>query len=55
MGGRDAIEAYIKAKVPMGRWADVTEIAEPILFLVSDRSSYITGQILVCDGGETVS
>jgi NAD(P)-dependent dehydrogenase (short-subunit alcohol dehydrogenase family) len=55
VGGRDAIEAYIKAKVPMGRWADVTEIAEPILFLVSDRSSYITGQILVCDGGETVS
>jgi NAD(P)-dependent dehydrogenase (short-subunit alcohol dehydrogenase family) len=55
VGGREAIEAYIKAKVPMGRWADVTEIAEPILFLVSDRSSYITGQILVCDGGETVS
>lgn len=55
VGGREAIEAYIKAKVPMGRWADVEEIAEPILFLVSDRSSYITGQILVCDGGETVS
>jgi NAD(P)-dependent dehydrogenase (short-subunit alcohol dehydrogenase family) len=55
VGGREAIEAYIKAKVPMGRWADVGEIAEPILFLVSDRSSYITGQILVADGGETVS
>jgi NAD(P)-dependent dehydrogenase (short-subunit alcohol dehydrogenase family) len=55
VGGREAIEAYIRTKVPMGRWADVTEIAEPILFLVSDRSSYITGQILVCDGGETVS
>ena len=55
VGGRDAIEAYIKAKVPMGRWADVGEIAEPILFLVSERSSYITGQVLVCDGGETVS
>jgi NAD(P)-dependent dehydrogenase (short-subunit alcohol dehydrogenase family) len=54
MGGRDAIEAYIAAKVPLGRWADVSEIAEPILFLVSDRSSYMTGQILVVDGGETV-
>ncbi|MBB4066217.1 SDR family NAD(P)-dependent oxidoreductase [Gellertiella hungarica] len=54
MGGRDAIESYIADKVPMGRWADVSEIAEPILFLVSDRSSYMTGQILVVDGGETV-
>ena len=55
MGGRDAIEAYIASKVPFGRWADVSEIAEPILFLVSDRSSYMTGQVLVVDGGETVS
>ena len=54
MGGRQAIEAYIAEKVPLGRWADVSEIAEPILFLVSDRSSYMTGQILVVDGGETV-
>ena len=54
MGGRAAIEAYVRDKVPMGRWADVSEIAEPILFLVSDRSSYMTGQALVVDGGETV-
>ena len=55
MGGREAIEAYIAGKVPMGRWADVSEIAEPILFLVSDRSSYMTGQVLVVDGGETIT
>ena len=54
MGGRSAIEGYIAEKVPLGRWADVSEIAEPILFLVSDRSSYMTGQILVVDGGETI-
>lgn len=54
MGGRDAIEAYIREKVPMGRWASAEEIAESILFLVSDRSSYMTGQILVVDGGESV-
>jgi len=54
MGGRDAIEAYIREKVPMGRWASVEEIAESILFLVSSRSSYMTGQILVADGGETI-
>jgi NAD(P)-dependent dehydrogenase (short-subunit alcohol dehydrogenase family) len=54
MGGRDAIETYVAQQVPLGRWATVSEIAEPILFLVSDRSSYMTGQILVVDGGETV-
>jgi NAD(P)-dependent dehydrogenase (short-subunit alcohol dehydrogenase family) len=54
MGGRSAIESYVAEKVPLGRWANVSEIAEPILFLVSDRSSYMTGQILVVDGGETI-
>lgn len=54
MGGRAAIESYVADKVPLGRWAAVSEIAEPILFLVSDRSSYMTGQLLVVDGGETV-
>lgn len=55
LGGRAAIEDYVRRRVPMGRWADVEEIAEPILFLVSGRSSYVTGQILVCDGGETIA
>lgn len=55
MGGRAALEAYVAEKVPMGRWASIEEMAEPILFLVSDRSSYMTGQVLVVDGGETVA
>ena len=54
MGGRPQIEAYLRDKVPLGRWGTVDEIAECILFLVSDRSAYVTGQILVADGGETV-
>ena len=54
MGGREAIQTYIRDKVPLGRWGSVDEIAEAVLFLVSDRSSYVTGQILVVDGGETV-
>jgi len=52
MGGREALERYVAEKIPMGRWATVDEIAEAILFLASDRSSFMTGQALVIDGGE---
>ena len=55
MGGRDAVDAYVGQRVPMGRWGQIEEIAETILFLVSDRSSYITGQTIVVDGGETIA
>jgi NAD(P)-dependent dehydrogenase (short-subunit alcohol dehydrogenase family) len=54
MGGREAIENYVRTKIPMGRWASAEEIAEAILFLVSDRSSFMTGQALVIDGGESI-
>ena len=52
MGGREALERYVSERIPMGRWADVNEIAEAVLFLASDRSSYLTGQAIVIDGGE---
>jgi NAD(P)-dependent dehydrogenase (short-subunit alcohol dehydrogenase family) len=52
MGGRTALESYVSQKIPMGRFATTKEIAESVLFLASDRSSFMTGQALVIDGGE---
>ena len=47
-------EAF-RARIPMGRYGKAEEIADVAAFLVSDASSYITGQNLRVDGGITRS
>ena len=42
------------ANVPLNRLAHVNEIANVLNFLISDNSSYISGQSIVADGGYTV-
>ena len=54
MGGRDALERYVADQIPMGRWGSVDEIANGIVFLASDQSSFMTGHAFVIDGGECI-
>jgi len=40
-----------EAKIPLGRWAEPEEIAKGVIYLCSDLSTYMTGQLLIVDGG----
>ena len=54
LGGRAGLLRYIEDKVPLRRFASAEEIAEAILFCVSDRSAFMTGHALVVDGGKSL-
>jgi L-xylulose reductase len=51
--GRDDIGGPFLEQMPLGRWATEAEIAAPIVFLLSDAASMITGVSLPVDGGYT--
>ncbi len=51
--GRDDVGGPLLAAMPLGRWATEDEIAAPIVFLLSDKASMITGVSLPVDGGFT--
>jgi 3-oxoacyl-[acyl-carrier protein] reductase len=42
---------YITAEIPAGRLGNPDEVADSIEFLLSDKSAYITGQVLAINGG----
>lgn len=49
-----AVRANYESLMPLGRLGSVEDVAQTIRFLVSDASSWITGQVLSVDGGHTL-
>ena len=53
--GATKMESYINSvigKIPLGRYGNVDDCANAVLYLASDASSFMNGQHLVIDGGE---
>ncbi len=48
------MSAFYEANIPLQRAGESNEIADAILYFASERSSYVSGQILAIDGGMTV-
>lgn len=50
---RNSIESYIKREVALQRFASPKEVADVIVFMASERASFMTGSTVVVDGGQT--
>ena len=52
-GGMDYVREAAK-KVPLGRYADIEEIAYTAAFLAAPESDYVTGQVIGPNGGQSI-
>jgi 3-oxoacyl-[acyl-carrier protein] reductase len=53
--GDPAVRQRIERTIPLGRWGRTEDISRACLFLLSDLARFVTGQVLVVDGGETLT
>lgn len=55
LAGNPGLQTLMKTVIPMGRIAQVEEIADIVMFLCGSGASYVTGSAWVVDGGTTLS
>src|SRR5919109_611450 len=51
----EEFDRSVVASIPLGRWGTVEEVAAAALFLCSPAASFVTGAVLIADGGQTTS
>uniref|UniRef100_A0A6F9DBE6 Peroxisomal 2,4-dienoyl-CoA reductase [(3E)-enoyl-CoA-producing] n=1 Tax=Phallusia mammillata TaxID=59560 RepID=A0A6F9DBE6_9ASCI len=51
LGGKSPLADQMQKGIPLGRWGYKAEIADSALYLASDAASYVTGTVLLVDGG----
>ncbi len=45
------LAAQLASRIPLGRMAHPTDIADVVVFLLTDQASFVTGQIIPVNGG----
>jgi 3-oxoacyl-[acyl-carrier protein] reductase len=48
---KEDIQEQMRSTIPLGRFGEPRDVANVVLFLVSDLARYVTGQVVNCDGG----
>lgn len=49
-----SIDQFVRSRTPLGRWATPEDVAQAMVFLASPAAAFITGQVLMVDGGMSV-
>jgi 3-oxoacyl-[acyl-carrier protein] reductase len=45
------VQEQMRQAIPLGRFGETKDVADVVMFLVSELAGYVTGQVINCDGG----